>query len=122
MNYPLLDNTGSNMPLTPLIIIIVGGVLLIAVAVAFLVVFLKRRTAKKMSGGLWLEALGGHDNIEDVSGVGSRVTLLLKDKEAINREQLKTLGVSSVLTMSNKVILVIEDQAVNIAEKIRQEL
>ena len=122
MNYPLLDNSADNMPLAPLIIIIAGGVLLIAVAIIFIIVFLRRRSAQKMSGGLWLEALGGHDNIEDVSGVGSRVTLILKDKEAINREQLKTLGVSSVLTMSNKVILVIEDQAVNVAEKIRQEL
>ena len=47
---------------------------------------------------------------------------LLKDKEKINRDQLKTLGVSSVLTMANKIILVIEDKAVSIADKIRKEL
>lgn len=119
MNYPLLDN---NLDPLPIILIIVGAILLVAAIIVVVILLLKKKAAKKMNGGLWLEALGGHDNIDDVSGVGSRVTLILKDKDAINREQLKTLGVSSVLTMSNKVILVIEDQAVSVAEKIRQEL
>ena len=119
MNYPLLDN---NLEPLPIVLIIVGAIILIAAVIVTIILSIKKKTAKKMSGVLWLEALGGNDNIEDVSGVGSRVTLILKDKEAINREQLKTLGVSSVLTMSNKIILVIEDQAVTVAEKIRQEL
>lgn len=120
MNYPLLEN---NIDTPLLILFIVGGVLLVAI-IAVVIVFLinKNKKNKKQNGEVWLNALGGKENIDDVSGVGSRVTLLLKDKENIDREKLKTLGVSSVLTMANKIILVVEDQAVKVAEIIREEL
>ena len=119
MNYPLLDN---NLEPLPLILIIVGGALLLIASIVFIFILLKRKNSKKDHGSVWLEALGGKENIEDISGVGSRVTLILNNKEIINREQLKTLGVSSVLTMANKIILVIENKAEKIADIIRQEL
>lgn len=100
-----------------------GGIALLIIAIAVcLVLFLKRgKKAPKVNGGEWVEALGGNDNIVSVNAVGSRLTLVLKDKEVINRDKLKELGVSSVLVMSNKVTLVIEGQAENIASSISPE-
>lgn len=119
MQYPLLDKT--NTPLA-IALYVVGGVLLLAAIGIVIYMVVSSKKAAKGNGAIWLEALGGKDNIEDVSGVGSRVSLVLKDKEIINRDQLKTLGVSSVLTMANKIILVIEDKAQSVADKIRKEL
>ena len=97
-----------------------GGIALLIIAlVVCLILFLKRgKKAPKVNSSEWVEALGGNDNIVSVNAVGSRLTLVLNDKEAINRDKLKTLGVSSVLVMSNKVTLVIEGQAENIAQSI----
>ena len=119
MNLPLLDN---NLQPLAIVLYIVGGVLLLAAIAIAIYLIISNKKNKKVTGGVWLSALGEKENIEDVSGVGSRVTLILKDKEKIDREKLKALGVSSVLTMSNKIILVVEDQAVKVADAIRQEL
>lgn len=119
MQFPLLDN--ANTPIA-IVLYVVGGILFLAALGIAIYLIVSSKKTSKASGAIWLEALGGKENIEDISGVGSRVTLLLKDKEKINRDQLKTLGVSSVLTMANKIILVIEDKAVSVADKIRKEL
>lgn len=97
---------------------IIGGSLLAVALVVCLVLFLNRGKKKspKIDNSEWVEALGGNDNIVSITAVGSRLSLVLKDKENINRDKLKELGVSSVLVMSNKVTLVIEGQAENIAK------
>ena len=70
----------------------------------------------------WLLALGEQDNIKAVSVRGSRLSVELVDDKKINRESLTTLGVKSIITMSNKLILVIENNANLIAEKISSHL
>ena len=76
----------------------------------------------KVDNSLWIENLGGKENIESVNQVGSRINLVLKDKEMINKDNLKELGVKSVLVMSNKVTLVIENNAEDIAKAINEAL
>ena len=119
MNYPLLTNT---LPTYLWAIIIGGGVLLIAVIVFLIIFFSKRKKTPKINDGVWLIALGGKENVNSVSAIGSRLTLSLVDKEKVDREKLKELGVSSVLTMSNKVTLVIQKQALEIANRIQEAL
>ena len=119
MNYPLLTNT---LPTYLWTIIIGGGVLLIAVIVFLIIFFSKRKKSPKIDDGVWLIALGGKENVNSVSAIGSRLTLSLVDKEKVDREKLKELGVSSVLTMSNKVTLVIQKQALEIANRIQEAL
>lgn len=119
MNYPLLTNT---LPTYLWAIIIGGGVLLIAVIVFLIIFFSKRKKTPKIDDGVWLIALGGKENVNSVSAIGSRLTLSLVDKEKVDREKLKELGVSSVLTMSNKVTLVIQKQALEIANRIQEAL
>lgn len=122
-NYlPILSNESNSL----LPIFIIGGSVLLAVVVFLLILFLVIIPSKKkkvsFKGDDWLIALGNKENIKEVSAIGSRVNLVLFDKEKIDREKLKELGVSSVLIMSNKVTLVIEDKAEIIAENIQKIL
>lgn len=103
------------------IIIPAGSVLLIGLII-LIVFLLKRKKQPKFVGSDWLLALGGKENVKEVMAVGSRLSLYLNDKNNINREKLKELGVSSILVMSNKVTLVIEGQAERVAESINNSL
>ena len=106
-----------------LIALFIGLGILAVAAVVFLFVFLnKRKKNPKVVDSEWFDALGGQDNIQEAMAVGSRLSLKLKDKDAINRDKLKELGVSSVLVMSNKVTLVIEGQAERICSAINDSL
>ena len=115
----ILDATINNIAL---ILIIVGCAILFFVAISFTIITIKKKKAPKLDNNVWLLALGEKDNIKEVNAIGSRLTLSLVDKEKIDREKLKELGVSSVLTMSNKVTLVIEGKAEIIAKAIKEGL
>ena len=120
LNLPLLvENT--EFPWFLIALFVATGVLMIATVVV-LIIFLKKKKVVKVDNSLWIDNLGGKDNIESVNQVGSRINLVLKDKEAINKDNLKELGVKSVLVMSNKVTLVIENNAEDIAKAINDGL
>ena len=117
MNYLFLLNLKTILP----IILPIGGVVLIALII--LIVFLLRRhKTPKIVDADWFEALGGKENIKEAIAVGSRLSLYLNNKDAINRDRLKELGVTSILVMSNKVTLVIEGQAEKVASVINNSL
>lgn len=103
--YPILTNV---LPPYMIGIIIGGGIILLGIIVVLLIIFLKRNKKPKVDNSKWLEALGGKENVVSVTAVGSRITLVLKNKEIINRDALTEYGVKSVITMSNKVTLVKE--------------
>ena len=123
MNYlatfPLLTNDSNSLII---ILIIVGAVVLLAAIGVLLYFLVFKKKGSKDNGGVWLLALGNKENVKEVSAIGSRLTFNLVDKEKIDREKLKELGVSSVLVMSNKVTLVIEGKAEKIANMIKQDL
>ena len=118
---PLLSSN-----INPVIIVVIAVVVtLLVVACALLLIFRSRKGNKgkaKVSDSEWIDALGGQDNILEASAIGSRLSVKLNDKEVINRDKLKELGVSSILVMSNKVTLVIEKQAEKVAEAINHSL
>lgn len=118
INLPLLADV------SPLPFIIIGVVALLIVVAVIIAIFLIKGKKKKalFDGNSWVLALGDKENIKEVTAVGSRLSVVLVDKEKINREKLKELGVSSVLVMSNKVTLVIEDKAEQIAASIKNNL
>ena len=60
---------------------------------------------------LWIEALGGSENIVSSEAYGSRLAISVVDKAKVNKESLKGLGVTSFVEMSNKITLVLEDKA-----------
>ena len=118
---PFILTNGINI--TAIIIIVVCAVAVVAFVI-FLIIFLskKKKGARLKDGNAWLLALGGKENIKEIMAVGSRLSINLLNKEIIDRERLKELGVSSVLVMSNKVTLVIEDKAEQVAAAIQKEL
>ena len=120
-HFPILSDT---MP-TYLIAILIAAGVAIVFAIVLLFVFLKRgskKKAPKVDNSKWLEALGGKDNVVTVTAVGSRINLTLKDKETINRNALTEYGVKSVLIMSSKITLVVNDNASKIANAINEAL
>ena len=66
----------------------------------------------------WVEALGGSENIISSEAYGSRLALQLVDKEKMNKDALKELGVTNFIEMSNKITLLLEDKA----ELVKKEL
>ena len=117
MDYLFLLNLKTILP----IILPIAGVILVAVII--LIVFLLRRNKQpKFVDSDWFEALGGKENVKEAVAVGSRLSLYLVNKDAIDRDRLKELGVSSILVMSNKVTLVIEGQAEKVAAVINNSL
>ena len=117
MKYFLLADLKSLLP----IILPIAGVVLV-IAVVLVLFLLRHKKQPKIVDADWLEALGGKENIKEAIAVGSRLSLYLNDKESINRDRLKELGVSSILVMSNKVTLVIEGQAEKVAAIINNSL
>jgi phosphotransferase system IIB component len=66
----------------------------------------------------YLMALGGEDNIVSKELVGSRIVLVLKDHEKIDRAKLKEAGVDSFVEMSDKLTLVIKNDAAKVYKTI----
>ena len=119
-NLPLISTD-----VNPNIIIwlaVLDALLLLVVVIMVIHFHVTKSPKVKVNNDEWFIALGGKENVKEINAVGSRLSLNLVDKDAINREKLKMLGVSSVVTMSNKVTLVIEGKAEKIAETLKQSL
>ena len=70
-----------------------------------------------------VDALGGKENVCNVIPNGfSRLSVELVNTELINREKLKELGVTNIIVMSQKVILVIKNQANEYASSLDDSL
>ena len=106
--------------------IAVGFVVIILITLIIFFLLNRNKTKKidkttySISTNDWLDSLGGKDNILEISSRGSRLTLSLKEISLINETKLKELGVTSLLKMSNKLILVIEENAAKIEEIIKK--
>lgn len=104
--------------------IAVAVVALIAITIILILYFNKKNKDKKgiikdtTASSDWLIALGGKENIIESTANGSRLSLKLNDQNKIDKEKLKELGVSNIVTMSNKVTLVLEDKAEIIKNKL----
>ena len=106
-------------------ILCVAVVALIAITItALLIVNRNKKKAPKVeaSPDEWLLALGGKENILDVSSTGSRLTVKLVNKELINRESLTQLGVNNIVMMSDKVTLVTQLDNNKIVENMKNLL
>ena len=120
-NLPIL--TIDNQMLLIILFIVAGLVVIIGVVLlVYFLVHKKKNHKVIIDNNVWFLALGNKENIKEISGVGSRLTIKLVDKDKIDREKLKELGVSSVLVMSNKVTLVVEGQAEKLSEILNANL
>ena len=120
MNSPLVLTNSFPIWLIPIFVVV--GIIIINL-IAFMI---KRIITKKkyavVDDNAWIEALGGKDNIISIEVVGSRLSLVVKDKNRFDRQKLGDLGVSSILVMTTKITLVIEGKAKQVAEVINSAL
>lgn len=104
-------------------------IVLIGLALLFLAFFLiehrskliKRKKKSEVTNekaSLYLEALGGENNVEEKKLEGSRIVVKLKDYNAVNRDKLREAGVSGFIQMSDRLTLVIKENAAEVYNKI----
>ena len=96
-------------------------VIVLTIVIIFVIKKRKKGTPKiedHTQGSDWLIALGGKENLIEVTANGSRLTVKLNDQNIIDKDKLKELGVTNIVTMSDKLILVVEDKAELIKEKL----
>ena len=67
----------------------------------------------------WLNALGGKENIIDITATGSRLVVRLANTNLVDRNALTNLGVSSIVQMSGKLTLVTNLDNQKIVENIK---
>ncbi len=106
--------------------IAVGVLILIALTIVLIFVFKKKNKTLKDNNYInvesdeWLIAFGSKENILDASAVGSRLSVKLNNESLLDQEALKKLGASSIIKMSDKYIIVIENKAQQILEIIQK--
>jgi phosphotransferase system IIB component len=102
------------------IVLALAAIILISLLV-FIIIYRRKKVDQidTTASSEWLDALGGKDNIIEANATGSRLSIKLNDSSLLDEEKIKSLGVSNILKMSNKVILVLEDKADKILEKIK---
>ena len=127
MVYSDLQVDFSNFLRTYAIWICLGIILIIFITLFFLLVLPKIRQKRKKATSIsdaveWINSLGGSSNIINFSSSRSRLTLEVKDSSLVDQNKLKLLGVSSIIIMSQKIILVIDNGADEIKEKIDKHI
>ncbi len=73
-----------------------------------------KEKGRKVSVEDSLEAIGGRDNVIAHSLNGSRIVLVLKDYDLIDREKLKVAGAIGFVLKSDKITIVFKKDAKNI--------
>jgi phosphotransferase system IIB component len=95
-----------------IIAIVVVGLILLYFLLSY---FLHKAKLKKQSRtpdqAKYLSALGGADNILSHELIGSRIVLSLKDYSKINRPLLQEAGVTGFIEKSDKLTLVVKENA-----------
>ena len=119
-NLPILTSEINTNLIIALAVL--DGLMLLLVIIMVIRFHITKSPKQVVNNDEWFVALGGKENVKEINAVGSRLSLVLIDKEKVDREKLKTLGVSSVVSMSNKVTLVIEGKAEKIAETLKSSL
>lgn len=125
MVYSDLQVDFSNFLRTYALWICLAIILIILVTLFFLLVLPRIKQKKKKTASItdavdWIDSLGGNSNIISSSSSRSRLTLEVKDATLVDQNKLKMLGVSSIIFMSKKIILVIDNGADEIKEKIEK--
>ncbi len=93
-----------------LAVIFLGGLLILLVRIRHK----GNKSSAKVSIEDNLDAIGGRDNVIAHSLNGSRIVLVLKDYDAIDREKLKNAGAVGFVLKSDKITIVFKKDAKNV--------
>jgi len=102
---------------------IIAVAVVVLILLSFLFSWLARRAklgrgSPKPDQAKYLSALGGIDNIVSHALVGSRIVLVLVDYTKINRPLLQEAGVSGFIEKSDKLTLVVKENAQAVYESL----
>lgn len=96
------------------------GLIAITIGTIVLVNYLQKnknkKTNKANATNNFYEYIGGIDNVISTKLVGSRFTIVLKNYDLVDKDKLKTLGVSSIISLKDKITLVLNDLGKNYFE------
>ncbi len=89
--------------------LIIGASVVALLSIIILVVVLKKKGKAKENTEFpeLLEALGGAENISNITLSGSRISLNFDSKKNVNKEQIKENGVETIVVANKKITLVI---------------
>lgn len=89
------------------------GLIAITIGTIVLVNYSRKNKTKKYNKANatnnFYEYIGGIDNVVSTKLVGSRFTIVLKNYDLVDKDKLKTLGVSSIISLKDKITLVLND-------------
>lgn len=91
----------------------IAGLILIVLLIIFILLIVNHKKVNKTINKFSnydeiINCLGGIENIKEFSFRGSRFTVILINQSLLKTEDIKKYGISSVITMSNKNILVMD--------------
>lgn len=104
-----------------LIPIIAGAVIVVAIVVTLIIVLAKKKKTPAKSipnRSEYFLALGGEGNFIKAERSGSRIVVYLHDYSLIDKEKIKEAGVAGFIEKSDKLTLVVKDNAEAVYEKI----
>ena len=97
------------------------GIIVLVLAITVIIALVRRK--KKLKDGpkkriinvsAYISALGGEDNIVSHELMRSRIVLVLKNYDIVDKEKLKEAGVDGFIMMSDKLTLVIQGDAAKV--------
>lgn len=88
--------------------------------ISFILAGRSKKTSAKpaLNRSDYFEALGGEENYISSERQGSRIVVYLHDYSKINKEKIKEAGVTGFIEKSDKLTLVVKDNAEEVYEKI----
>lgn len=87
--------------------LLIGGIVLIVVLLTVVIIVKCRKPKQNKTFPELLSALGGKDNISNLTLNGSRISLNFNDKQLVDKEKIKENGVESIVVTNKKITLVI---------------
>ena len=106
------------------IVVALIAVLLAALIAVIIVKHSKSKQRKEFTdkvavlAGTVVQALGSLNNIESVDSRMSRLSLVVKDSSLVNLDMLKENGLSEIIVMEKKIVIVVGDEASKLSSDI----
>ena len=97
------------------------GIIILVLAITVIIALVRRKKKIKdgpkkriINASAYISALGGADNIVSHELMRSRIVLVLKNYDIVDKEKLKEAGVDGFIMMSDKLTLVIQGDAAKV--------
>ena len=97
------------------------GIIILVLAITVIIALVRRKKKLKdgpkkriINASAYISALGGADNIVSHELMRSRIVLVLKNYDLVDKEKLKEAGVDGFIMMSDKLTLVIQGDAAKV--------